>query len=105
MEYRRVIFRSCNDLALATVNGIPWGVKTYVASIGYNNLAALVINGGNSPNTYNVQSTAAGTPTTINAGNSADNVIVGNVSSSLADIQGALTLDGQADTNYLTFND
>jgi len=95
-----------NDIVLAT-DMIFGGshVDTYLTSINYSHLAALTINGGNSPNRYTVRGSAAGTPTTVNAGGAGDNVTVGNAANSLADIQGALTLDGQAGTNFLTFND
>ncbi len=71
---------------------------TVVATINYSNLAGLTINGGTTPNVFNVQSTAAGTPTTINVGTAADVVDVGSPGNTLDNLLGALAISGQKNT-------
>src|SRR5262249_49356216 len=57
------------------------------------------------PNSIFVLPTAAGTTTTVNAGPGADAISVGNLADKLDDIQGAVTVNGQGDTDSLTIND
>jgi hypothetical protein len=49
-----------------TAGSVPFA--TYVATVGYNNLSQLTINGGHSGNRFFVQGTPAGTQLTINDG-------------------------------------
>ncbi len=67
------------------------------AEIDYANLASLTISGGNSGNTINVLSTAAGTATTINGGAAANKFEVGSdgtFAGSTAGIVSSVTLNG-----------
>jgi hypothetical protein len=90
--------------------------------IGYQNLGALTINGGQSGsnltallvpipggghrgNVFNIQGTAPGTVTTINAGSQSDTVNVGSPGNLLDPIQGALAINGQNGSNTLNVND
>jgi hypothetical protein len=65
----------------------------------------MTIDGGSGGDTYNVQSTAAGTPVTINVGTGNGPINVGNSSKLLDDIQGLLTIDGQGGANHLNLID
>jgi hypothetical protein len=55
-------------------------------------------------NTYNVQSTPAGTALTLTAGSGGDTVTVGDANNTLGGIQGALNVTGKGNTT-LSFND
>jgi hypothetical protein len=74
-------------------------------SFNYVNINALTLNAGSGKNTLKLQGTASGTATTVNAGAGNDTITVGDASNTLAGIQGALTINGQAGTNSLTIND
>jgi hypothetical protein len=75
-------------------------------TLGYTNLAKLVINGGNTGNTFDVQSTDAGTPVTITAGTGQDRIDIGGATAETLDpIQGALTFNGQGASTTLNVDD
>ena len=85
-----------------------------VGTVSYNNVASIAITGGQSGNVFDVQSTAAATPVTINAGGAGDTINVGNGAGPvdadnpgdmLDPIQGLVSIDGQSGTNTLNFND
>jgi hypothetical protein len=59
----------------------------------------------NLSSTVNIQSTAAGTNTTVNAGAGDDVIIVGDAANTLNGIQGNLTINGGGGTNLVTLND
>jgi hypothetical protein len=64
----------------------------------------LVLNAGSGGNTINVQSTAAGTTTTVNAGTGGAIINVGDANNTLQ-TYGPLTVNGQGGTNSLNIND
>ncbi len=77
------------------------GLGMAPTGISYHGLSTLTVNLGKGGNTFNVQSTAAGTATTVNtgAGTNANAVNVGSLapatSGTVAPIQGPLMIDGQ----------
>jgi hypothetical protein len=104
-------FLGVNDSADATgqraslANGsLTW--TNYAAPVTWESgaVTALTIWGGSGANTFNVQSTEAATPVTLNAGVGGDSINVGDAANPLDGIQGALFVNGQRNTN-LTFND
>ena len=72
--------------------------------ISFSGIQDIVLDGGGDGNTINVRSTGAGTSTTVNAGSGDDTINVGH-DDKLNDIQGDLTVHGQAGTNTLNIND
>jgi hypothetical protein len=68
-------------------------------------VSSLTINGSKAASTYTIQSTQAGTATTINGGPANDTFQVGDATHALSAIQGALTLSGGLGTNQLTLAD
>jgi hypothetical protein len=84
------------------------GWVSSMLNVGFTNLANLVVNGGNVPlvgNTFNVQSTPAGTAVTIQAGNAGDQFVLGDAGNNLDNFAGALTLLGGAGKDKVTVND
>jgi hypothetical protein len=76
------------------------------ASIAYGGgVSSLTVNGSQGVSTYTIQSTQAGTATTINAGAASDTFKVGDASHPLSGIQGGLTLNGGLGTNKVTLTD
>ena len=73
-------------------------------SIHYVDLDSLTLDGTAGSNTYNVTSTAAGTPVTVVGGTGNDTFDVGQAGI-LDGIQGALTVDGGGGTDTLTVDD
>jgi hypothetical protein len=67
-------------------------------------VTALTVNGSGKSSTYNIQSTAAGSTVTVNAGIGNDTFNVGS-GNSLNSIQGALTVNGGGGSNTLNAND
>jgi hypothetical protein len=84
-----------------TVNGTVLGPNRFV----YDNLAILTIDGGRFGNVFDVQSTAATIPVSINAGRGDDTVHIGSASDTLDGIQGVVTVNGQQGTNNLNIFD
>jgi hypothetical protein len=78
---------------------------TWSAPINYvgGEVSSLTVLGGSGSNTFNVQSTASGTPVGLNAGSGADVVSVGNGADGVQDVQADLALEGPAIT--LTVDD
>jgi hypothetical protein len=76
-------------------------------AINFGSVASLTILGSKpGGNTFNVQSIGTGTAVTIQSGLvGGDTVNVGNVSTTLDDIRGPLTVNGQGGTNALNIND
>jgi hypothetical protein len=68
-------------------------------------VSSLTINGSKGASTYTVQSTQAGTATTINAGPANDTFQVGDTTHALSGIQGFLTLNGGGGTDKATLVD
>jgi acrosin len=79
--------------------------RPYFGGLAYSGVQSLTLNAESGADTINVTSTAAGCSTVINAGSGNDTVNVGSATSSLDAIQGALSLNGQAGTDVLYFND
>ncbi len=77
------------------------GFQTLTATIAYDKMNAVMINGSNTPNVFNVQSTGA--PLTINAGSGGDAVNAGAPFNQLAGV-GNLTVIGSTGT-VLTLDD
>jgi hypothetical protein len=77
------------------------------ALVTYGTVEDVVINGGSGGNTVNVRGTPSGTRVTVNSGAGGDTISVGNVANSLDDIQGDVTVNGQAPPSAepLTIND
>jgi hypothetical protein len=76
--------------------------RTGAARMTFSNVQNLVLNSGSSTpwNTYvDVQGTAAGTSLTVNTG-SGNSISIGNAGSSLDDIQGPVTIQGQLNDNF-----
>src|SRR5262249_32895428 len=84
--------------------------RTASATLTYGTMESLVVNGGNARVTYNVQSTAFGTPLTIAAGigndtfNIRPSAPVVNAPS-LDTLQGAVTIHGNGGTDVVNVND
>jgi hypothetical protein len=78
--------------------------ETITASVNYSGLASLTINGGTGGNTFNVESTAAGTATTVNAGAGNALVEVSPQAENLDNLQGPLTVHGNG-SDALVVND
>jgi uncharacterized repeat protein (TIGR01451 family) len=68
-------------------------------------VSSLTINGSKGASTYTVQSTQAGTATTINAGPANDTFQVGDTTHPLSAIQGVLTVSGGGGTDKATLSD
>jgi hypothetical protein len=68
-------------------------------------VSSLTVNGSKAASTYTIQSTQAGTATTINAGPANDTFQVGDAAHPLSAIQGALTLSGGGGTDKATLTD
>src|SRR5205807_874993 len=65
-----------------------------VASISYQNIANIELDGGLGLNTYKVQGTAAGSSLTIKTGNGINTTLVGDSNHTLNSLGGALQLQG-----------
>jgi hypothetical protein len=80
--------------------------RTGEAMISYSGVSSVTINGSSSANiTYDIDSTAAGTPLTINAGNGANAFVMAPSTEFLDNIQGAVTLMAGTGSNSLTVDD
>jgi hypothetical protein len=74
--------------------------------VTYSGLSHFTLYGGSAANTYNVESTPAGTTTTINAGAAYDTFKVSPTAKNLNNLAGPLTLNGGGGTaNTITVND
>src|SRR5262249_46139967 len=62
--------------------------------VDYSGVERLSVNAGGANNTFTVQSTAAGTTTTLNGGAGPDTFNVGNAADTFDDIKGPLVLNG-----------
>ena len=71
----------------------------------YAGVGKLILNGGSAADTYDINGTAAGTTTTINAGKGNTAFVLTSASDLLSNIQGALTLHGGTGSNTLTTDD
>jgi hypothetical protein len=79
--------------------------RTGAALITFFTVQGLTLNCGSGGNTFNIPATVSGTPVTVNAGAGNDTIAVGSATNTLDTIQGALTINGQAGTDTLAFND
>jgi hypothetical protein len=79
--------------------------RTLTATINYSNLAGLTVHGGSSGNSFSVQATAAGTPTTVIAGTGTDVINVGSTANVLDGLHGPLIVNGRGGTTSLNVND
>jgi hypothetical protein len=76
------------------------------AQISYSGVSSVTVNGSSTANiTYDIDSTASGTPLTINAGNGANSFVMTPDSDFLDNIQGAVTLNAGTGSNTLTVDD
>jgi hypothetical protein len=73
--------------------------------VTYSGVQGLTINGGNSANVFNVQSTASGVPLTINAGNGNSTGNIGDLSNTLSGIASLITYNSQGGNDGLSVND
>ena len=77
--------------------------------VNYSNVGLLFINGGPNGNTFNVQSTALGTSTTINAGAGGDAIDVSETvlqwAGVLPGLAGSLMVNGDSKTTTLLLDD
>jgi hypothetical protein len=96
-------FSSVYTITSSTVKRETW------EAIAYDTVESLVVNGGSRDDTYNINSTAWGTPVTVNAGAGNDTF---NVSPSVAvpsgsqdTLFGAVTVHGNGGSNSLNVND
>jgi autotransporter-associated beta strand protein len=74
-------------------------------TINYGSLGSLILNGGSGGNTFNIESTAAGTATTVEAGTGNDTVSISPSATNLNTIQGAVTINGNSGSDTLVVND
>jgi hypothetical protein len=82
--------------------------RTGTAPVTYGTIESLVLNAGSDAagDQINVQSTAAATPVTVNAGPGDDQINIGSPGNSLDDILGVVTVNGGAgDADALNIND
>src|SRR5262249_19593230 len=75
-----------------------------IAPVSYSGMPTLLLN-GSSGCAYNVEGTAAGTATTVNAGGGNDSFNLTPTSQNFGNLQGALTLSGGGGTNTLAVSD
>jgi acrosin len=77
-----------------------------LATVSYDNVASVTLNGGSGGNTYNIESTAAATNSTVNTGAGTDTIDVG-ASQTVAFIKGPLAIHSQDNTrsDSLFFSD
>lgn len=76
-----------------------------IASLDFSNLASLVILGGTTADTINVEATAVGTSVTVDGGSGDDIIHVGSLGNMLDPIQSPLTVNGQSGFDTLNIND
>jgi cytoskeletal protein CcmA (bactofilin family) len=92
------------DTQTASFNNLLFQ-STSSAEIDYSNVADLTIQGGGTGNAFDVQSTAPGTTTWIDAGSGNGNITVGDAANNLDGIAGTVRVFGEGGTNSLTVND
>ncbi|MDB5336525.1 MAG: repeat protein, partial [Planctomycetaceae bacterium] len=97
-------FNDTYTVTSTTVSRAVFGGLTYSTIENLTLDAENTLGGITGNNTINVDSTASGVTTTINAQGGDDTVNVGNASNSLDDIVGPLVLDGGIDINALHLN-
>jgi hypothetical protein len=73
-------------------------------TIGYASLGSLTLGGGSGGNTFNVESTAAATTTTISAGSGTNTISLSPTAHNLANLAGLVAIHGQGGT-ALNLND
>lgn len=66
------------------------------ALVTYGTVEAVNVNGGSGGNAVNVWGTPSGTSVVVNSGTGGDTISIGNLANSLDDIQGPVTVNGQA---------
>jgi hypothetical protein len=90
-----------------TTSGGPGGEITFFddVMIPYSNMGFVNINGGANGNTFNVQSSAAGTATAIIGGSAGDTVNVGNSTDGVQDIAGTLNIENPAAPSTVNVDD
>jgi hypothetical protein len=76
-------------------------------TVNYSGIESLTVNGAAGNDTFNIRSTAATTPVTANGNDDDDVFNIGNLSNSLDDILGAVTINGNAPaaSDSATIND
>jgi hypothetical protein len=95
-----------NDTAADTYTIAAGNVqRTGSAGLTYTGIQGVVVNGGSGGDTYNVNSTAAGTPVTINAGSGNDTFNATPSSNNLSNLGALLTVAGGGGTDTLILND
>jgi hypothetical protein len=77
---------------------------TFIDTLGYTNVSSLTIDGGTISSSFNLQSTAAGVPVTINAGPAVSQFSVGG-NGSVKNIRSQLTLHGSGPSETLLVDD
>ncbi len=78
---------------------------SFVASIDYHNIRTLVVHAGPWSELIDINSTAGGTETTVDAGDGTNTITVSPQAHNLDAIAGSLTINGGAGANGLTVND
>ncbi|HZU38327.1 MAG TPA: hypothetical protein VFA18_20550, partial [Gemmataceae bacterium] len=81
------------------------GLAPAAINYEYPDTSSLTINGGSHGNTFNVQSSQAGTALTLNTGSGNDTVNLGSTATKLDTLQGPLIVNGQAGSDTLYFKD
>jgi hypothetical protein len=93
-----------DNAATAVINGTPVSGTTH-ATIGYSGIASLEVDGGDSPNTFNVISVNQGTPVTLQGGNGGDQFVLGDSGNNLDNFSDALTILGGTGKDAVIVND
>ena len=89
------------DTALMEVGATSFPIG-YYTEIDDRGIGSLTLMSGKSGNVFQVQGTAKGVATTIDAGPSSNSVVVGSSTNSLAGLLGPLTINGNGGNNSLT---
>jgi hypothetical protein len=93
-----------SGLTSLTVTGGPLGVYTYQVT-DTTKTKNLTLSGGSAPGVFSLQGTSAGTSTTVNAGPSSDQIVVGSAANTLGPIQGGISVVGQGGNTTLNILD
>ncbi|MEX0938641.1 MAG: hypothetical protein WDZ59_12340 [Pirellulales bacterium] len=73
--------------------------------VSHSGMEVVTLHGGSSDNTFNIQSNAAATQTTINTRGGEDRVVIGGTTGDVTNVQGDVFVNGQFDTDSLVYYD